>query len=198
MKLAAMPVPKPGVSVQPTTEGGLELVVAELRVLRAESESLRAQSRSLRFSHAQTRLDVAQALASMAEPSSRRLANHLRGAVSRIVSDPGWTVGERTTLEERLRNPQSAPSGHEGGTSGEKSSRFVKEGTRNEPRALTRRESEVLARIAEGYSTKQIAASLGIAIKTAACHRFNIMAKLGIHDTVLLVRYAIRKGLAQA
>jgi DNA-binding CsgD family transcriptional regulator len=39
---------------------------------------------------------------------------------------------------------------------------------------LTRRELEVLRHIAEGKSTKQVAATLGITFKTAACHRYRV------------------------
>lgn len=60
---------------------------------------------------------------------------------------------------------------------------------------LTQREREVLQLVAEGLSAKEIAVQLGLAIKTAAAHRANLMAKLGIHKTSLLVRLAIREGL---
>ena len=63
---------------------------------------------------------------------------------------------------------------------------------------LTKREVEVLRAIAQGHSTKQVAGLLGITFKTAACHRYRIMGKLGIHDAVSLVRYAIRNGLISA
>jgi DNA-binding CsgD family transcriptional regulator len=59
---------------------------------------------------------------------------------------------------------------------------------------LTPREIEVLKLIATGLSTKQIADSLGIAFKTAACHRSRLMDKLGIHQIANLTRYAIRNG----
>ena len=59
---------------------------------------------------------------------------------------------------------------------------------------LTPREIEVLKLIAIGLSTKQIAATLDIAFKTAACHRYRIMDKLEIHETANLTRYAIRQG----
>ena len=45
-----------------------------------------------------------------------------------------------------------------------------------------------------GCSTKQIASSLNIATKTAACHRMRIMDKLNIHDVAGLTRYAIQNG----
>jgi DNA-binding CsgD family transcriptional regulator len=59
---------------------------------------------------------------------------------------------------------------------------------------LTPRELEVLKLIASGLSTKEIASSLGMAFKTAVCHRSRIMAKLDIHDVANLTRYAIRNG----
>ena len=63
--------------------------------------------------------------------------------------------------------------------------------------SLTRRELEVLKCIVDGHSTKQVAQRLGIAFKTAACHRQHLMAKLGVHDTATLVRCAIRRGIAR-
>jgi DNA-binding CsgD family transcriptional regulator len=63
---------------------------------------------------------------------------------------------------------------------------------------LSDRERQVLQPIAEGNSTKEIAATLTISVKTAESHRQNVMIRLGIHDTAGLVRYAIRHGLAQA
>jgi len=59
---------------------------------------------------------------------------------------------------------------------------------------LTPREIQVLKLIATGLSTKQIAHQLGIAFKTAACHRSHIMWKLDIHDVANLTKYAIRGG----
>ena len=49
--------------------------------------------------------------------------------------------------------------------------------------------------VAEGKSTKQIAAALHITVKTAEFHRGRVMKKLSIHDVAGLVRYAIREGL---
>ncbi|MBV9506724.1 MAG: response regulator transcription factor [Acidobacteriia bacterium] len=62
---------------------------------------------------------------------------------------------------------------------------------------LTEREFEVLTKIAEGHSTKEIAALLGVSFKTAACHRSRIMEKLHIHQTAKLVRYAVRHGVVK-
>jgi len=63
--------------------------------------------------------------------------------------------------------------------------------------ALTERERQVLVLIAEGKSTKETAARLGISYKTADSHRSRILEKLGVHETASMVRYAIRAGLIQ-
>jgi DNA-binding CsgD family transcriptional regulator len=55
----------------------------------------------------------------------------------------------------------------------------------------------VLQLVAEGKTTKEVAAILGISVKTAESHRTRIMSKLNIHETAGLVRYAIRRGLIQ-
>jgi DNA-binding NarL/FixJ family response regulator len=60
---------------------------------------------------------------------------------------------------------------------------------------LTAREREVLQLISEGNTTKEVASTLGISVKTAGTHRTSIMRKLGVHETAGLVRYAIRAGL---
>jgi DNA-binding NarL/FixJ family response regulator len=65
---------------------------------------------------------------------------------------------------------------------------------RANPEELTQRELQVLALIAEGLSTKQIAERLRISFKTAACHRGRILEKFGVHNTVSLIRQAIRHG----
>jgi two-component system, NarL family, response regulator NreC len=62
---------------------------------------------------------------------------------------------------------------------------------------LSAREHEVLQLVAEGKSTKDIAAILGISVKTAESHRSRLMQKLDIHETASLVRYAVRRGLVQ-
>ena len=65
------------------------------------------------------------------------------------------------------------------------------------PDPLSPREREVLQLVAEGKTTKEVASLLGVSVKTAESHRTRIMAKLDIHETAGLVRYAIRRGLVQ-
>jgi DNA-binding NarL/FixJ family response regulator len=60
---------------------------------------------------------------------------------------------------------------------------------------LTPRQREVLKRVAEGRSTKEIAFDLGLSVKTVETHRAQIMERLGIHDVAGLVRYAMRTRL---
>jgi DNA-binding NarL/FixJ family response regulator len=60
---------------------------------------------------------------------------------------------------------------------------------------LTAREREVLQMIAEGSSTKEIAAALKISAKTVETYRLRIMEKLNVHSIAELTKYAIRQGL---
>jgi DNA-binding NarL/FixJ family response regulator len=86
--------------------------------------------------------------------------------------------------------------------------RFVRAGTmtpliertKDLPRAddpLTPREQQVVKLVAEGYSSKEIAAVLVISNKTVERHRANILQKLNIAGRVELTRYAIRRGLIE-
>ena len=61
--------------------------------------------------------------------------------------------------------------------------------------SLTAREREVLQRIAEGQSTKEIASSLDVSPKTVETFRHQIMDKLQMHTVAELTKYAIREGL---
>jgi len=63
---------------------------------------------------------------------------------------------------------------------------------------LSSRELEVLQLIAEGQPNKQVAAELGISIKTVEKHRQSMMQKLNIHDVAGLTRYAIGAGIIES
>lgn len=62
---------------------------------------------------------------------------------------------------------------------------------------LTPREREVVKLIAEGNSVKEIAAMLGLSVKTIEAHKFNLMRKLNIHNKAQLVTYAIQKKIVK-
>lgn len=63
---------------------------------------------------------------------------------------------------------------------------------------LTPRQREILQLIAEGKSTRDIAETLHLSVKTVETHRAQLMERLDIHDVAGLIRYALRKGLITA
>jgi DNA-binding NarL/FixJ family response regulator len=62
---------------------------------------------------------------------------------------------------------------------------------------LTTREREIVQLLAEGKSSKEVASSLSISVKTAETHRANIMRKLQLHTVSELVRYAVRNQIVE-
>jgi DNA-binding NarL/FixJ family response regulator len=60
---------------------------------------------------------------------------------------------------------------------------------------LTAREREIVRLLAEGQNTKEVAATLGLSVKTAEAHRTNLMRKLGLHRVSELVLYAVRNNI---
>lgn len=67
---------------------------------------------------------------------------------------------------------------------------------RPEPVALSPRERDVLRLIATGARTREIAAALGIGVKSAETYRARLMRKLGMFSVAELTRHALREGLA--
>jgi DNA-binding NarL/FixJ family response regulator len=63
---------------------------------------------------------------------------------------------------------------------------------------LTARQRQILQLLAEGKSSKEVAAALNISVKTAETHRANIMRRLDYHSVSKLVRYAIRHHVIEA
>ncbi len=63
---------------------------------------------------------------------------------------------------------------------------------------LSPQQREVLILMAKGQTTKEIAETLGLSIKTVETHRSRLMERLGIYDVAGLVRWAIRMGLVSA
>ena len=62
---------------------------------------------------------------------------------------------------------------------------------------LTPREEQVVKLIAEGATSKEIAETLFISVKTVERHRANVLSKLEMRDRLELTRYAIRRGLVE-
>ena len=62
----------------------------------------------------------------------------------------------------------------------------------------TRREVEIIRFLAQGKANKEIAAELGITIRTVETHRARIMLKLGLHSLAELIHYAIRHKIFTA
>lgn len=65
---------------------------------------------------------------------------------------------------------------------------------RPEHDALSEREREVLLRIARGFSNKEIAAELGLSVKTVETYKARMAEKLGLRTRVDIVRYAAQRG----
>jgi DNA-binding NarL/FixJ family response regulator len=94
---------------------------------------------------------------------------------------PFFTCTATEVLLTNLRQPASLPVPEELGSS-----------------RLTSREREIVQLLSEGKSSKEVASSLGISVKTAETHRANIMRKLEIHSVSELVRYAVRNQIIEA
>lgn len=62
---------------------------------------------------------------------------------------------------------------------------------------LTMREREVIQLLAEGKTSKEVAVTLSLSVKTAETHRTNLMRKLDLHSVADLTRYAVRNGIVQ-
>jgi len=74
----------------------------------------------------------------------------------------------------------------------------VQSGKRRPRLTLTPRQKEVVRLLAEGKTNKEVAAALGISVKTAETHRTLIMRKLQLHSFSDLVRYAVRQHIIEA
>jgi DNA-binding NarL/FixJ family response regulator len=67
-------------------------------------------------------------------------------------------------------------------------------GEKETTEALSKRERDVLVRIASGFSNRAIAAELGLSVKTVETYKSRFSEKLGLTSRVDIVRYAIRRG----
>jgi DNA-binding CsgD family transcriptional regulator len=61
--------------------------------------------------------------------------------------------------------------------------------------ALSRRERQVAVRVAAGLTSKQIAAALGVSLRTVNTYRESLARKLGASSPAVLTRYVLEHGL---
>ncbi|HGY92144.1 MAG TPA: LuxR family transcriptional regulator, partial [Planctomycetes bacterium] len=62
---------------------------------------------------------------------------------------------------------------------------------------LSRRERQIFELVADGWTTRAIAESLGITPRTVEVHRHNVVAKLEVPNTAALIKLAIRTGVTR-
>jgi DNA-binding CsgD family transcriptional regulator len=177
-------------------EVGLEHLQAAL--LEAEGEAAAAADAYLRtlrspchrpaYLVADCRAGAARCLLAVGDQDGA--LRHAREAGRLLERWPGWRRDEAHTLLRRLGDGGSAgrgPGGLKGGP-------LEGQG----PAALTPREREVAALLAEGLSNGEVARRLFISTKTASVHVSNILAKLGMASRAEVAAWAVRVGLAEA
>ena len=74
---------------------------------------------------------------------------------------------------------------------------LVRGGPGDARQTLTDREREVLTWLARGLSSREVAAELGISVRTVETHRAHLMTKLGVKSVATLIQAAIREGLIE-
>jgi DNA-binding NarL/FixJ family response regulator len=67
----------------------------------------------------------------------------------------------------------------------------------NRPARITRRQAEVLRLLADGMRMKEIAAALGLSVRTVEAHKYEMMNALGVRSTAELIRFALRNELLE-
>lgn len=115
------------------------------------------------------------------------------GAAGYVLKD-----SERAELELALKSVARGGSYLSPAVSRPVITDYAERASRDPIGRLTPRQREILQLIAEGYSTKEIAAKLSLSAKTIETHRAQLMSRLDIHDVAGLVRYAIRAGVASS
>jgi DNA-binding NarL/FixJ family response regulator len=116
---------------------------------------------------------------------------------TRTISDLVQSRMEGGTSEnshsERAFAAESSSVGEEGS-----SLPVAKQEANSFAKRLSPREHEVIRLLAGSKSNKEIAAKLGISVRTVETHRARIMLKLSLHSLTELVRYAVRNHIIEA
>jgi DNA-binding NarL/FixJ family response regulator len=118
----------------------------------------------------------------------------VRGYIVKSDSDRDLVIAVETLANHK---PFFTPRATEvilGNFNGTRSTSELPESVRDR---LTSREREIVQLLAEGKSSKEVASSLCISVKTAETHRANIMRKLQLHTVTDLVRYAVRNQIIE-
>ncbi len=111
----------------------------------------------------------------------------------------GGFVDKRAALEHTVRAVERVMAGgmyFYAGVSPQGTPRRATAGESTSPTVLTEREREVVRLVASGLSSKEVATELDISVRTVENYRASSMRKLGVRDTVALVRWSIANGLA--
>jgi DNA-binding NarL/FixJ family response regulator len=115
------------------------------------------------------------------------------GIVRRDIPRDDLLRAIRAAVQRRPTQAPAVPETPNGGHVGELQASIA------EPlRALTEREREVLALVAEGYSNKEIAAQLGLTVGTVKGYVSSILTKLGVADRTQAAVFALRHGLTDS
>ena len=78
-----------------------------------------------------------------------------------------------------------------------KNAKYGKNKTDDKQSHLTRREQEILLKVVEGMKNPDIAQELNISVRTVETHKTSIMHKLDLHNTVELVKFAIKNNIIE-
>lgn len=115
--------------------------------------------------------------------------NVLKSAIQSVMSDETY-IGEGLYITPPAGSLGKPDSDH--GTNG-----TIYEDRYTIREKLTKREIEILALIAQAKNNREIASELYISDQTVGVHRKNMMKKLGVHNTVNLVKIALEYQLVE-
>src|ERR1700751_1462286 len=118
----------------------------------------------------------------------------VRGYIVKSDSDRDLIIAVETLANHK---PFLTPRATEAMLTNFKEGRMLSELPTSLRERLTSREREIVQLLAEGKSSKEVASSLCISVKTAETHRANIMRKLQLHTVSALVRYAVRNQIVE-
>lgn len=198
-----------------TVRHGLKLVIGaqpDMEVVGEASTGRQAVEEALRASPdvilidvsmpGMNGLDATQRLCLRRDhPAVVALTRHSDGAFARAMLAAGAAgyVLKQSSSDEMLRAIRAAASGRQYldrsiAASAEPFGPPARRGAVAQAPQPTGREVDVLRRMAKGYSNKEIAAALGISVKTVEVHKANGMRKLGLRSRIDIVRYAVLQG----